>query len=74
MVFISFFGIAFIWLLYFFSHALDLDGEEGGRQLLRILLQQIMSDWPPLTSAALNVLFRHFNQRNEVLKALKDVS
>jgi len=40
---------------------------------LRILLQLIMCEYAPLTSAALNVLFRHFNQRQEVQKAFREV-
>lgn len=48
------------------------DGEEG-QQLLRILLQMTMNDFPPLTSMALKVLFRHFNQYQELIEDLKQV-
>jgi hypothetical protein len=52
---------------------LDFDGERG-QQLLRILLQMTMNDFPPLTSMALKVLFRHFNQYHELVDDLKQVS
>lgn len=52
---------------------LDFDGEKG-QQLLRILLQMTMSDFPPLTSMALKVLFRHFTQYQELVEDLKQVS
>ncbi len=51
---------------------LDFDGEEG-QQLLRILLQMTMSDYAPLTSIALKVLFRHFTQYQELVEDLKQV-
>ncbi|KAH7730957.1 ITR-1 protein [Aphelenchoides avenae] len=51
---------------------LDFDGEKG-QQLLRILLQMTMSDFPPLTSMALKVLFRHFTQYQELVEDLKQV-
>lgn len=51
---------------------LDFDGERG-QQLLRILLQMTMNDYPPLTSMALKVLFRHFNQYQELIEDLKQV-
>jgi hypothetical protein len=51
---------------------LDFDGEKG-QQLLRILLQMTMNDFPPLTSQALKVLFRHFNQYHELVDDLKQV-
>lgn len=51
---------------------LDFDGEKG-QQLLRILLQMTMNDFPPLTSMALKVLFRHFNQYHELIEDLKQV-
>ncbi|MFH4978380.1 hypothetical protein AB6A40_005089 [Gnathostoma spinigerum] len=51
---------------------LDFDGE-GGQQLLRILLQMTMSDYSKLTSAALKVLFRHFNQYQEFVEDLQQV-
>ncbi|CAJ0918564.1 unnamed protein product, partial [Mesorhabditis belari] len=51
---------------------LNLDGGEG-RLLLAILLQMTMSDYSPLTSIALKVLFRHFTQYQELLDDLKQV-
>lgn len=51
---------------------LDFDGERG-QQLLRILLQLTMTDLPNLTSMALKVLFRHFNQYHELVEDLKQV-
>lgn len=54
------------------SFNLDLDGQ-GGRTLLRVLLHLVMHDYPPLVSGALNLLFRHFSQRKEVLHAFKQV-
>ncbi|XP_063219999.1 inositol 1,4,5-trisphosphate receptor isoform X2 [Bacillus rossius redtenbacheri] len=52
--------------------ALDLDGQ-GGRTFLRVLLHLTMHDYPPLVSGALQLLFRHFSQRQEVLQAFKQV-
>uniref|UniRef100_A0A1I7WUG1 Integrator complex subunit 1 n=1 Tax=Heterorhabditis bacteriophora TaxID=37862 RepID=A0A1I7WUG1_HETBA len=54
------------------SHELHLDGGDG-QLLLAILLQMTMSDYPPLTSIALKVLFRHFTQYQELLEDLKQV-
>nr|XP_039253543.1 inositol 1,4,5-trisphosphate receptor type 1-like isoform X2 [Styela clava] len=54
------------------SSGLDLDGE-GGRTFLRVLLHLVMHDYPPLVSGALQLLFRHFSQRQEVLQAFKNV-
>ncbi|PAV80527.1 hypothetical protein WR25_22907 [Diploscapter pachys] len=54
------------------GHELHLDGKEG-QQLLAILLQMTMSDYPPLTSIALKVLFRHFTQYQALLEDLKQV-
>lgn len=51
---------------------LDFDGERG-QQLLRILLQMTMNDLPNLTSMALKILFRHFNQYHELVEDLKQV-
>lgn len=55
------------------SSGLDLD-EDGGRMFLRVLLHLVMHDYPPLVSGALQLLFRHFSQRQEVLQAFKNVS
>lgn len=41
--------------------------------MLAILLQMTMSDYAPLTSIALKVLFRHFTQYQELLEDLKQV-
>lgn len=49
-----------------------MDGQ-GGRTLLRVLLHLVMHDYPPLVSGALNLLFRHFSQRKEVLHAFRQV-
>uniref|UniRef100_A0A8C7VPL0 Inositol 1,4,5-trisphosphate receptor n=1 Tax=Oncorhynchus mykiss TaxID=8022 RepID=A0A8C7VPL0_ONCMY len=51
---------------------LDLD-DHGGRTFLRVLLHLTMHDYPPLVSGALQLLFRHFSQRQEVLMAFKQV-
>uniref|UniRef100_A0A0N4ZIS5 Inositol 1,4,5-trisphosphate receptor n=1 Tax=Parastrongyloides trichosuri TaxID=131310 RepID=A0A0N4ZIS5_PARTI len=51
---------------------LDFDGEKG-QQLLRILMQMTMNDFPTLTSMALKVLFRHFTQYHELVEDLKQV-
>lgn len=51
---------------------LDLDGQ-GGRTFLRVLLYLCMHDYPPLVTGALQLLFRHFSQRQEVLQAFKQV-
>jgi inositol 1,4,5-triphosphate receptor type 1 len=52
---------------------LHLDGE-GGRLFLRVLLNLVMHNYPTLVSGALQVLFRHFSQRQEVLQAFKQAS
>ncbi|CAI5448230.1 unnamed protein product [Caenorhabditis angaria] len=54
------------------GHELHLDGSDG-HLLLAILLQMTMSDFPPLTSIALKVMFRHFTQYQELLEDLKQV-
>nr|pir hypothetical protein F33D4.2a - Caenorhabditis elegans [Caenorhabditis elegans] len=54
------------------GHELHLDGRDG-QLLLAILLQMTMSDYPPLTSIALKVFFRHFTQYQELLEDLKQV-
>lgn len=52
---------------------LDLD-MGGGKQFLRVLLFLTLHSSPPLVSGALQLLFRHFSQRQEVLSAFKQVS
>uniref|UniRef100_A0A8C4YBT6 Inositol 1,4,5-trisphosphate receptor n=1 Tax=Gopherus evgoodei TaxID=1825980 RepID=A0A8C4YBT6_9SAUR len=54
------------------SNVPDLD-DHGGRTFLRVLLHLTMHDYPPLVSGALQLLFRHFSQRQEVLQAFKQV-
>uniref|UniRef100_A0AC35U5D8 Inositol 1,4,5-trisphosphate receptor n=1 Tax=Rhabditophanes sp. KR3021 TaxID=114890 RepID=A0AC35U5D8_9BILA len=51
---------------------IDFDGQKG-QQLLRILMQMTMNDFPMLTSMALKVLFRHFTQYQELIEDLKQV-
>ena len=54
------------------SATLDLDGT-GGKIFLRVLLHLVMHDYPPLVSGALKLLFRHFSQRQEVLRSFGQV-
>nr|AAT47836.1 inositol 1,4,5-triphosphate receptor [Oikopleura dioica] len=54
------------------SIRLDLD-HSGGKMFLRVIFLLILHDDPPLVSGALKLLFRHFNQRNELVKAMKNV-
>ncbi|XP_064633177.1 inositol 1,4,5-trisphosphate receptor-like isoform X3 [Lineus longissimus] len=54
------------------NRELDLDGQ-GGRMFLRVLLNLVMHNYPPLVSGSLQLLFRHFSQRQEVLQAFKQV-
>nr|XP_022296372.1 inositol 1,4,5-trisphosphate receptor type 1-like isoform X13 [Crassostrea virginica] len=51
---------------------LDLD-DQGGKMFLRVLLNLVMHNYPTLVSGALQLLFRHFSQRQEVLLAFKQV-
>ncbi|XP_039617485.1 inositol 1,4,5-trisphosphate receptor type 2 isoform X2 [Polypterus senegalus] len=46
---------------------------EGGKTFLRVLIHLIMHDYPPLVSGALQLLFKHFSQRAEILQAFKQV-
>ncbi|XP_041852186.1 inositol 1,4,5-trisphosphate receptor type 2 [Melanotaenia boesemani] len=52
--------------------AVELD-DEGGRTFLRVLIHLIMQDYPPLVSGSLQLIFKHFSQRAEVLLAFKRV-
>uniref|UniRef100_H3D3M6 Inositol 1,4,5-trisphosphate receptor n=1 Tax=Tetraodon nigroviridis TaxID=99883 RepID=H3D3M6_TETNG len=52
--------------------AVELD-DEGGRTFLRVLIHLIMQEYPPLVSGSLQLLFKHFSQRAEVLQAFKQV-
>uniref|UniRef100_A0A8C4MAG6 Inositol 1,4,5-trisphosphate receptor n=1 Tax=Equus asinus asinus TaxID=83772 RepID=A0A8C4MAG6_EQUAS len=61
-------GISFVTIFTLFQ--LD---DEGGRTFLRVLIHLIMHDYPPLLSGALQLLFKHFSQRAEVLQAFKQV-
>uniref|UniRef100_A0A183CC87 Inositol 1,4,5-trisphosphate receptor n=1 Tax=Globodera pallida TaxID=36090 RepID=A0A183CC87_GLOPA len=54
------------------DNELDLD-KEHGQQLLRILLQMTMSDFAPLTSLSLQMLFRHFTQFQELVEDMGQV-
>uniref|UniRef100_A0A4W4FAS1 Inositol 1,4,5-trisphosphate receptor n=1 Tax=Electrophorus electricus TaxID=8005 RepID=A0A4W4FAS1_ELEEL len=54
------------------STSVDLD-DEGGRTFLRVLIHLIMQDYPPLVSGSLQLIFKHFSQRAEVLQAFKQV-
>uniref|UniRef100_A0A3P8WR32 Inositol 1,4,5-trisphosphate receptor n=1 Tax=Cynoglossus semilaevis TaxID=244447 RepID=A0A3P8WR32_CYNSE len=47
--------------------------DEGGRMFMRVLVHLTMHDYPPLVSGALQLLFRHFSQRQEVLQTFKQV-
>ncbi|KAG8451030.1 hypothetical protein GDO86_003346 [Hymenochirus boettgeri] len=47
--------------------------DEGGRMFLRVLIQLTMNDYPSLISGSLQLLFKHFSQRQEVLHAFKQV-
>ncbi|MGH0161593.1 UNVERIFIED_CONTAM: hypothetical protein FKN15_041257 [Acipenser sinensis] len=48
--------------------------DEGGRMFLRVLIHLTMHDYPRLVSGALQLLFKHFSQRNEVLHTFKQNS
>uniref|UniRef100_A0A4W5LTA6 Inositol 1,4,5-trisphosphate receptor n=1 Tax=Hucho hucho TaxID=62062 RepID=A0A4W5LTA6_9TELE len=52
--------------------AVELD-DEGGRTFLRVLIHLIMQDYTPLVSGSLQLMFKHFSQRAEVLQAFKQV-
>uniref|UniRef100_A0A8D0EDW9 Inositol 1,4,5-trisphosphate receptor n=1 Tax=Salvator merianae TaxID=96440 RepID=A0A8D0EDW9_SALMN len=47
--------------------------DEGGRMFLRVLIHLTMHDYPPLVSGSLQLLFKHFSQRQEVLHTFKQV-
>ncbi|XP_065058274.1 inositol 1,4,5-trisphosphate receptor type 1-like isoform X2 [Rhopilema esculentum] len=51
---------------------LDLDGC-GGRMFLRVLIHLSMHEYAPLVTGSLQLLLRHFGQRQEVLQAFKQV-
>ncbi|XP_026720241.1 inositol 1,4,5-trisphosphate receptor type 3 isoform X1 [Athene cunicularia] len=54
------------------SSMLEVD-DEGGRMFLRVLIHLTMHDYPPLISGSLQLLFKHFSQRQEVLHTFKQV-
>ncbi|KAM6454038.1 inositol 1,4,5-trisphosphate-gated calcium channel ITPR3 isoform 2-T2 [Liasis olivaceus] len=54
------------------SSMLEVD-DEGGRMFLRVLIHLTMHDYPPLVSGSLQLLFKHFSQRQEVLHTFKQV-
>lgn len=67
------------WLLLVLPHVgrktssmLEVD-DEGGRMFLRVLLHLTMHDYPPLVSGALQLLFKHFSQRQEAMHTFKQV-
>ncbi|KAK6303912.1 hypothetical protein J4Q44_G00263660 [Coregonus suidteri] len=47
--------------------------DEGGCMFLRVLIHLTMHEYPPLVSGALQLLFKHFSQRQEVLHTFKQV-
>uniref|UniRef100_A0A3Q3KDU2 Inositol 1,4,5-trisphosphate receptor n=1 Tax=Monopterus albus TaxID=43700 RepID=A0A3Q3KDU2_MONAL len=47
--------------------------DEGGRMFLRVLIHLTMHNYAPLVSGALQLLFRHFSQRQEVMHTFKQV-
>jgi hypothetical protein len=51
---------------------LDLD-EQGGKMFLRVLLNLLMQNYSTLVTGSLQLLFRHFSQRQEVVTAFKQV-
>lgn len=55
------------------SSMLEVD-DEGGRMFLRVLIHLTMHDYPPLISGSLQLLFKHFSQRQEVLHTFKQVT
>lgn len=54
------------------SSMLEVD-DEGGRMFLRVLLHLTMHDYPSLVSGALQLLFKHFSQRQEAMHTFKQV-
>ena len=60
--------------LSFSDGYIDLDLDNcGGKMFLRVLLNLAMHNYKPLVSGALQLLLRHFSQRQEVLQAFKQV-
>lgn len=48
--------------------------DEGGRMFLRVLIHLVMHEYPPLVSGALQLLFKHFSQRQDVLHTFTQVN
>lgn len=65
-------SLTLLWLYSKGNSILEVD-DEGGRMFLRVLVHLIMHDYPPLVSGALQLLFKHFSQRQEVLHTFKQV-
>lgn len=47
--------------------------DEGGRMFLRVLIHLTMHNYAPLVSGALQLLFKHFSQRQEAMHTFKQV-
>lgn len=47
--------------------------DEGGRMFLRVLIHLTMHDYAPLVSGALQLLFKHFSQRQEAMHTFEQV-
>lgn len=74
--FLMYIFVVFVNIIYclFSDGYIDLDLDNcGGKMFLRVLLNLSMHDYKPLVSGALQLLFRHFSQRQEVLQAFKQV-
>lgn len=54
------------------SSMLEVD-DEGGRMFLRVLIHLTMHNYAPLVSGALQLLFKHFSQRQEAMHTFKQV-
>ncbi|XP_060018586.1 inositol 1,4,5-trisphosphate receptor type 3 isoform X1 [Lagenorhynchus albirostris] len=54
------------------SSMLEVD-DEGGRMFLRVLIHLTMHDYAPLVSGALQLLFKHFSQRQEAMHTFEQV-
>lgn len=73
---VKYFDRLSLFFFFLFSSelsAVELD-DEGGRTFLRVLIHLIMQEYPPLVSGSLQLLFKHFSQRAEVLQAFKQVA
>ena len=53
-------------------YSMDLDNSQG-KQLLRVLLKFAMLKHGPLSLHALKLIFRHFSQRDEMVKGFTEV-